>query len=435
MFVIQEPGVTGTISFTYNDENSRTTTTYPNGVRETVSYDPAERATAISGQNLQTSAVLTDFEYLYTQSGSTTERDLLIQEQDHRRGTTTDYSYDELNRLTDADTTGTATYSYGYEFDNASNRTRRTSSTNPQATTYAYDPGNKLCWHHDATVSNPQCSAPPAQAVTYSYDPNGNLTATSAGLQLDYNALNQTASIEPPGQSPIPLAYAHSGQTERTDKAATEFTDTVLGLSAEKTAGDTTRYTRDEQGQLLGLRQPGGRQYPLFDRLGSIVALTDASGNVDARYVYKDPYGADIDTSGTASSPFRFAGEYLDTETGLYKIGARYYQPAHGRWTQLDPLDHAGDLRQANRYGYAGDDPINLTDPSGKALPGVAAVAAAGAIRYGIARASASAAAQSARATVSRVAARTTTGTAGRIRRVVEDNVRDAAEFVGDLLG
>jgi RHS repeat-associated protein len=121
-------------------------------------------------------------------------------------------------------------------------------------------------------------------------------------------------------------------------------------------------------------------------------SLTDASANISARYVYKNPYGTDVDTSGTAARPLRFAGEYLDTETGLYKIGARYYQPTLGRWTQQDPIDQPADLRQSNPYLFAGGDPVNLVDPTGEALPGIAAIAAAGVIRWGITRAAGSAA-------------------------------------------
>lgn len=50
---------------------------------------------------------------------------------------------------------------------------------------------------------------------------------------------------------------------------------------------------------------------------------------------------------------------------GLYHYGARYYNPTTARWTQPDPLDQIGDLRQANRYSYAGGDPVSLTDPFG----------------------------------------------------------------------
>ena len=57
--------------------------------------------------------------------------------------------------------------------------------------------------------------------------------------------------------------------------------------------------------------------------------------------------------------------------SGLYHFGARFYDPGVGRWTQSDPLDQAGNLVQGNRYAYAGGDPVNMTDLSGRfSLPG-----------------------------------------------------------------
>lgn len=42
-----------------------------------------------------------------------------------------------------------------------------------------------------------------------------------------------------------------------------------------------------------------------------------------------------------------------------------HYNPAIGPFTQQDPLDQITDLRQGDRYLYAGNDPVNLIDPSG----------------------------------------------------------------------
>ncbi|MFD1829292.1 RHS repeat-associated core domain-containing protein [Streptomyces desertarenae] len=57
--------------------------------------------------------------------------------------------------------------------------------------------------------------------------------------------------------------------------------------------------------------------------------------------------------------PYRFTGTYLDP-TGLYKMGARYYDPHLGRFTQPDPSGH-----ETNPYLYATGDPVNRTDPTG----------------------------------------------------------------------
>ncbi len=67
------------------------------------------------------------------------------------------------------------------------------------------------------------------------------------------------------------------------------------------------------------------------------------------------------------NNPWKFAAGYLDSSTSLYKFGTRYYDPTLGRRTQQDPVGGSlGDLNSANRYVYAGDDPVNAVDPSGK---------------------------------------------------------------------
>jgi len=66
------------------------------------------------------------------------------------------------------------------------------------------------------------------------------------------------------------------------------------------------------------------------------------------------------------TNPYRYASGYLDTATGLYQYGQRYYQPTLGRWTQQDTLNMIGDPANGNRYTYTGDDPINNIDPSGQ---------------------------------------------------------------------
>ena len=94
-----------------------------------------------------------------------------------------------------------------------------------------------------------------------------------------------------------------------------------------------TAYTRAANGDLLGFRRNNARYYTLYDGLGSVAAVTDANGAVVNRYSY-DPYGNTLSTSEQVTQPYRYAGAYLDTATNLYKMGARYYDPATGRFTQ-----------------------------------------------------------------------------------------------------
>lgn len=67
----------------------------------------------------------------------------------------------------------------------------------------------------------------------------------------------------------------------------------------------------------------------------------------------------------------RFTGKYLDDSTGLYYYGARYYDPALGRFISPDPLYMADPERCANNviacnlFAYANNNPLAFIDPTG----------------------------------------------------------------------
>jgi RHS repeat-associated protein len=94
-------------------------------------------------------------------------------------------------------------------------------------------------------------------------------------------------------------------------------------------------------------------------------AVTLRFDTVVRRYGY-DPYGNDKSPTGswTTTTPIQFAAGEHDA-SGLYHFGARDYNPADARWTQQDPLDQADDIVQANRFAYAGDNPVTYADPNG----------------------------------------------------------------------
>ena len=108
-------------------------------------------------------------------------------------------------------------------------------------------------------------------------------------------------------------------------------------------------------------------------------------GNIIKSYVY-DPYGNEkapasqgfgsnstvalwqAETDGV-DNPFRYAGQYLDDETGFYYLRARYYDPETRRFTQEDSYTGTIDgPLSLNLYTYCQNNPVMFVDPSGHIL-------------------------------------------------------------------
>ncbi|HVA65617.1 MAG TPA: RHS repeat-associated core domain-containing protein, partial [Elusimicrobiota bacterium] len=124
----------------------------------------------------------------------------------------------------------------------------------------------------------------------------------------------------------------------------------------------------------LEIRQgASGPEYFLHaDGLGSIVAVTDGTGNVVERIQYEaygqpvflDERGSSpaVESQSFTGSPYAFTGREWDQESGMYFYRQRYSDTLTGRYLQQDPLS----LRTgANAYAYVEDNPVNFVDPNG----------------------------------------------------------------------
>ncbi|HSQ21439.1 MAG TPA: RHS repeat-associated core domain-containing protein [Coriobacteriia bacterium] len=105
------------------------------------------------------------------------------------------------------------------------------------------------------------------------------------------------------------------------------------------------------------------------DAAGSVVAITNPTGSVVARYRY-DAFGAVTSVAGSdpiaTRNPLRYRAYYHDASTGLYYLPARSYDPATARFLSPDPAPpSAGDPLSLNAYAYCEGDPVNSSDPTG----------------------------------------------------------------------
>jgi RHS repeat-associated protein len=192
---------------------------------------------------------------------------------------------------------------------------------------------------------------------SYTYDGAGNQITSPQLSSLVYNSKNQNSSTTVSGTT-VASTYAGADSTERTADGSTTLVSGNVGIDQSVTSGTTTYLIRNNTGALIGEHVGSTSYYYLHDNEGSVVAVISASGTIQDRDAY-DPYGNVTSSSGTLANPVGYAGGYTDANTGLVKFGTRYYNPAIGLFTQEDPSG------QSTGYIYAGDDPVNGTDPTG----------------------------------------------------------------------
>jgi len=362
MTVPTGPGSTAgseTTTFAYNNNGAETSRTLPNGIITTTTRDASGRITEL--KSAVGSTVIDQQKYTFTKPGSSgpSADRALVQTRTDVTGnnvpvnSTVTYGYDGLNQLTAATektSAGATSYAWSYSYDKAGNRTK--DGDGSTTTTYTYNAANQI------TAKNGSSSG-------WSSDANGNQTAGAWGTAT-YDSRDAVTSLSPTGGSATPFAYTGSGNTNRLTNGTQKVVNGPLGLQATfdtNGAGTAYRYTPD--GRRISAELPDGTsRYFLTDALDSVVAVSNAN-TFTAKYSYA-PYGKSRSTSGgeALSNPFRFTGAYTDAKAGgLYKMGARYFDPATGRFTQADPSG-----QESNPFAYTGNCPSTFNDPTGLAV-------------------------------------------------------------------
>ncbi|MGE5700815.1 MAG: IPT/TIG domain-containing protein [Arthrospira platensis] len=161
-------------------------------------------------------------------------------------------------------------------------------------------------------------------------------------------------------------SYGYNGDGLRVDETTAAGTRNVTWDENASTPAilddQTASYVYGPDG--LPLEQiddaSGKVNYFFHDAIGSTRMLIDNTGATAATFKYT-PYGDLQAQTGSASTPLLYAGGYRDADTNLTYLESRFYDPAIGQFTSLDPaVDSSGDP-----YAYAGGNPINGTDPLG----------------------------------------------------------------------
>jgi RHS repeat-associated protein len=334
-------------SFTYDANGDQLTATYPNGVTDTRTYNSANQLATIKDKLGTTT--LASFSYTRdADSNITSETDVGTP----GAGTTTN-TYNPLQEVTAA---GSSSFTY----DSAKNLTKA-----PNGSTQGFNADDEACWSGSGAGT---CSAPPTGATTYAYSQEGNRTATtpSTGTSDSYGwtQSNQLKSLTPSTGSAT--SYVEDGnsllQSESTGSTTTNFTWNPQPSLPLMLSDGTNYYIYGngtdpiEQIAVSG----GATSYLQSDQLGSTRLITNSSGSVTGSFTF-GAWGTETGSSGTATTPFLFAGEYYDSASGLYYMRARWYDPGTGAFVSMDP-----DVAQTIQpYSYADDNPIEQTDPSG----------------------------------------------------------------------
>lgn len=277
---------------------------------------------------------------------------------------------DQLNRLS------AASGKYGsrtYTFDNNSGRATRVAGATTYTTTRVASKNRvdhisdgsstrNFTWTANGNMATDDRTFVGGGAAAFTYGGRNRLesmTIGGNGITYKVNAFGQRVS------------EAFSGNT-------THYVHDILGNIVAEANGSTGATTKEYvwmEGELLAQIDSGGNVfYAHNSQVGLPQKMTDASRNVVWDQII-EPFG-EVQSTPTSATPtsIRFPGQYANANNSLFYNNARSYDPT-GFYPEADPAGLAGGL---NLYAYAGQNPMQVVDPSGRSGVIVGGIAALG---------------------------------------------------------
>ncbi|HEY9062031.1 MAG TPA: DNRLRE domain-containing protein [Pseudobacteroides sp.] len=261
------------------------------------------------------------------------------------------YKYNELNELIREDNPylGTNGLTIVYDYDLGGNiKTKKeygllSPSVEPSGTplatrTYTYD----SVWK-DKMIGY--------DGKTFDYDSIGNLRHIYQGANTLYTYdWEEGRNLKAITGSGLSTAYKYNDNGIRTEKTVGSTT-TVYHLDGDRVTyedngTDKIYYRYDASGMLVSMNLNGAEYFYVRNGQGDIIALVDKSA---------------------IENPYRYRGYRYDTETGLYYLQSRYYNPEWGRFINADSfMGNKGEILSHNLFAYCLNNPVNYLDPDGE---------------------------------------------------------------------
>ena len=289
------------------------------------------------------------------------------------------YEYDEFNQLiTFCDYINQKQYRYDY--DEAGNILTETVSRigahgqlyDSRVNAYGYDDanwGDKLTSYNGETITYDEIGNPLSyrdgmtmtwlngrklttlqsgnDSISYKYDSNGVRTSkTVNGVEYTYEYLNGKLMHETRGEKVFDYCYDANGQLYAVSYKANSSTNAVTYYYAHNWRGDITSIY-DGDGNMVAKYE--------YDAWGNVLTVTDANNKsiTDKNHI------ANL-------NPFRYRSYYYDSESGLYYLMSRYYDPVVHRFLNADGYFQSGDnILDTNMNAYCRNNPIMNLDFTG----------------------------------------------------------------------